>query len=526
VYSLTTWAAWVESNIGLGRTNANHLTASVRLSSLFGVILYLLLNTCYTIAVFTDPGSPSGPKRSPTQRNGKYSVLPTTEPDHEPNDIHAPHVGGSMQNITVSSRGQSRYCKKCNARKPDRTHHCSTCKRCVVKMDHHCPWLATCLGLGNYKAFVLFLIYTSIFCWVCLLSSGYWLWDNIFSSNQYLDEYAPINIIMLAVISGIIGLVLTGFTGWHLYLCCKGQTTIECLEKTRYLSSVRSRVERNRLDNAHPRTQSHDFADQLRRAGDQILEFHANAVPGASRYEEGEEHTSPAPSHDPRQDPDSYQDYPHDTNDTPAIRALRRNYHSHPQTQQHRDRHEQPHSSYERFESSREADRYNEYLDDRDTEKMPNAFDLGLKRNLVHVFGTNPWLWGLPVCNSTGDGWNWEVSEKWVRAKEEMDVRRRGERDGQWGYQHREEEGEGYRVQGGMNYDGGYDGYDHFSHRHGQYDVNGTADSRSAVSMQTLNSLGQPQRERVWGGRYKKDVDRSGDDGEAEGFEVSGSDED
>jgi len=54
-----------------------------------------------------------------------------------------------------------KWCKKCWAAKPERTHHCSICKRCVLKMgaslspatlilvptdpgriDHHCQWMA------------------------------------------------------------------------------------------------------------------------------------------------------------------------------------------------------------------------------------------------------------------------------------------------------------------------------------------------------------------------------------------------
>lgn len=54
------------------------------------------------------------------------------------------------------------WCRKCNAPKPERTHHCSICGRCILKMgeeflnrtsfvanlcasrfvDHHCPWIA------------------------------------------------------------------------------------------------------------------------------------------------------------------------------------------------------------------------------------------------------------------------------------------------------------------------------------------------------------------------------------------------
>ena len=274
---------------------------------------------------------------------------------------------------------------------------------------------------------------------------------------------------------------------------------------------------------SHSQTDSNDLSGRVRRAGEQLLEFHANAVPGASRYEEGEEHTSPAPSlrHPPNamEAPSQYHDYPaaHDPGDTatPAVRALRRSYHqTHPQQSQ---------SSYEH---DREADRYEEYLDDRESEKLPNAFDLGWKRNLLHLFGPNPWLWALPVCNTTGDGWRWDVSEKWVRAREEM-AGRRSEREEGYGNERGPNEMQvGYgELRGGVGYDGADDdgdqglGYQR-QQRHGGADHY----ARSAVSMQTLNSRGGMQG-RAWGGRYRKDVDRSGEDGEAASFEVSSDEE-
>ena len=44
-------------------------------------------------------------------------------------------------NLSVMQRsvqGAIRYCDKCEAIKPDRSHHCSVCGACVLKMDHHC----------------------------------------------------------------------------------------------------------------------------------------------------------------------------------------------------------------------------------------------------------------------------------------------------------------------------------------------------------------------------------------------------
>lgn len=383
VYGLTTWAVWVEVKIGFW-PDADKWTGAG--TSILAVVLYTLANVSYTTAVFTDPGSPlNGSSRT---TNAGYESLPSHEPHQS--------TPATYTSLTAKSDGKRRYCKKCQAVKPDRAHHCSTCNRCVLKMDHHCPWLATCVGMYNYKAFLLFLTYTSLFCWVCLLISGQWVWSSILDDERMDEGIMVVHTILLAVLSGIIGLVLSGFTGWHIYLATRGQTTIESLEKTRYLSPLKKSMEQQL---SHER-ERHYLGDeeQQQPITDQLREIHANVLPGITRPEEGSD-SSPSPSPHPGQPA---------LLDSPASRSLRRTYAS--------------------LEADRERERYASYLDEQDSEKLPHAFDLGWRRNLRHLVGDNPWLWALPVCNTSGDGWNWEVSRRWIVKRDEV-ARDRQRRD-------------------------------------------------------------------------------------------------
>ncbi|KAG0634113.1 DHHC palmitoyltransferase-domain-containing protein [Tuber brumale] len=222
VYSTLSWAVYTYSysicwqNVGGMKGGA---------LSFMGFALCALANWSYTTAVFTNPGSPMD-----TDKHA-YSHLPTTETAYH-------------SSITVKSSGQERFCKKCECRKPDRTHHCSSCRKCVLKMDHHCPWLSNCLGLYNYKAFLLFLIYTSVFSLLCFVVSCIYVYQELFSTGEKKyspEDLTPVNWVLLAVVAGVVGLVLSGFTIWHLTLVASGMTTIESLEKVRYNSPTLSR---------------------------------------------------------------------------------------------------------------------------------------------------------------------------------------------------------------------------------------------------------------------------------------------
>ena len=197
------------------------------------------------------------------------------------------------------------------------------------------------------------------------------------SEVDYPQSLMPVNYVMLAVIAGIIGLVLSGFTGWHIMLASKGQTTIECLEKTRYLSPLRTQIHRQTHTNYQGDEES-GYEAQMPEATHQAGQLDGHMHEGEQRF-----------------------------------------------------------WTYDAMERNRARQRYDEYLDEQDSEKLPSAFDLGWKKNLLHLFGPRKILWFFPFNTTTGDGWSWEPSPKWLEARDRIardrEAQRQRERIAGWG---------------------------------------------------------------------------------------------
>ena len=148
-----------------------------------------------------------------------------------------------------NSEKRRRFCKKCSAWKPQRTHHCSVCKRCVLKMDHHCVWVANCVGAYNYKFFLQFLAYTflaTVLDAVLLLSNFIDFFRDVEASQAAgvtgpeskvdTSEGTELAVVFVTFIINIaFAASLLGFLVMHSNLILSNMTTIEMYEKKKVL---------------------------------------------------------------------------------------------------------------------------------------------------------------------------------------------------------------------------------------------------------------------------------------------------
>ncbi|KAI8619968.1 DHHC palmitoyltransferase-domain-containing protein [Chytriomyces sp. MP71] len=184
-----------------------------------------------------------------------YYLACATDPGKVPHGYHPndPKYNQGFTERKKSARVSLRFCRKCNAFKPPRTHHCSECRRCVLKMDHHCPWINNCVGHRNQGYFVRFVCSVGFSASYLLFLYGLYLTRLLnsqqpqFHSLPTIDKhYAPppsnlaLTVMILNVLACVILLLSVGLLSlWQLYYLACNTTTIESLENDKIDSLVR-----------------------------------------------------------------------------------------------------------------------------------------------------------------------------------------------------------------------------------------------------------------------------------------------
>ena len=64
-----------------------------------------------------------------------------------------------LQAVEKKADGSLRFCTKCGAFKPDRTHHSAQLGQCVLVLQHWSVWCNNAVGFYNYKFYLLSLFY-------------------------------------------------------------------------------------------------------------------------------------------------------------------------------------------------------------------------------------------------------------------------------------------------------------------------------------------------------------------------------
>jgi len=114
-------------------------------------ILGVVILVSFALASFVNPG-----------------IVPralTRAPELELDARGAPsHRFLRINGVTVKQK----FCSTCLIMRPPRSKHCSICDNCVLRLDHHCSWLGTCVGLHNYRYFVVLIYSATLFLFECI----------------------------------------------------------------------------------------------------------------------------------------------------------------------------------------------------------------------------------------------------------------------------------------------------------------------------------------------------------------------
>ncbi|CAM0906034.1 unnamed protein product [Alopecurus aequalis] len=189
----------------------------------FSIALAATVIATLLLTATRDPGIIPRNRTSPPQEAGTSSVRRTR----------------SRRIVINGVERKQKYCRICDIFRAPRSSHCAVCDNCVDKFDHHCPWIGQCIGLRNYRFYLL----------LKALALAFYTYTLAFSVRRIkvqLDAAAGARLlgllrswpemVALAAFSSMAVCLLACLLAYHVFLAAKNQTSHE-RHKGRYRSS-------------------------------------------------------------------------------------------------------------------------------------------------------------------------------------------------------------------------------------------------------------------------------------------------
>ncbi|KAF7899822.1 hypothetical protein EAF00_004158 [Botryotinia globosa] len=150
--------------------------AAVPILIIYFLLFVLMASSFFRVVymtTFDPPYAPLGAGAAAIQRRSKRTIDDIGGGEYTSGDFDGSKTDPDSPGLElfytkdvfgVEKDGKPKWCSECCIWKLDRQHHCSVVGRCIYKMDHYCPWVGGPIGENNFKFFIQFVGYTSLFC--------------------------------------------------------------------------------------------------------------------------------------------------------------------------------------------------------------------------------------------------------------------------------------------------------------------------------------------------------------------------